>query len=97
LSARHIHDEGDQAAEGKIDPFDWIPRPHQHGVPFKLNEAEMTHKQIEVYWRQRSQQSIANSGPLLHHGNTPSQTEARLAAEFLVAAGLHADKQTAPD
>ena len=54
LSARHIHDEGNQAAEGKIDPFDWIARPHQHGVPFKLNHSEVTHKQIEVCWRQRS-------------------------------------------
>jgi hypothetical protein len=56
----------------------------------------MPHKLIEVCGRQRSQQSITNSGPVLHHGNTPSQTEARLAAEFPVAA-LHADKQTAPD
>ena len=39
---------------GEIDPFYWIARPHQHGVPFKLNQSEMTHKQIEVRCRQRS-------------------------------------------
>jgi hypothetical protein len=54
LAVWHIHDEGDQAAKGKIEPFCWIARPHQDGVPFKLNQSEMTHKQIKVCCRQRS-------------------------------------------
>ena len=59
----------------------------------------MTHiEQIEVYWRQRSHKSRLRTLALLSIMEIllPS-TEARLAGDSGNAAGLHADKQTAPD
>ena len=51
LAVRHIHDEGDQAAEGEIDPLDSSPDRTSTASRSSGTFSEMRHEQIEVCWR----------------------------------------------
>src|ERR1700730_12471947 len=70
LSVWHVEHERDRPAVEKIDLFIPISRSHQHLVLFERYLLEVRGEQSKVRWRQRSQQSVANGGMTLHHGNS---------------------------